>query len=84
MKTFVFTWYKNEKYGNPIERHNLIQVPAGPDIGTSAKRATDVFCKNFGNLKQNTIISIQEMANGKPVGEPIVPQEDTSIIPTKK
>ena len=84
MKTFMFTWYKNEKYGNPIERHNLIQVTAGPDIGTSAERATNVFCKNFGNLKQNTIISIQEMANGKPVGEPIVPQEDTSIIPIKK
>ena len=41
-------------------------------------------CKNFGNLKHNTIVSIQEMADGKPVGEPIVPQEDTSIIPTKK
>lgn len=84
MKTFMFTWYENEKYGNRIKRHNLIQVTAGPDIGASAKRATDVFCKNFGNLKQNTIISIQEMANGKPIGEPIVPQEDTSIIPIKK
>lgn len=84
MKTFMFTWYKNERYGSPIERHNLIQVTAGPDIGVSAKRATDVFCKTFGSLKYNTIVSIQEMADGKPVGEPIVPQEDTSIIPTKK
>ena len=84
MKTFIFTWYKNEKYGNPIERHNLIQVTAGPDIGTSAKKATDVFCQTFGSLKYNTIVSIQEMANGKPVGELIIPQEDTSIIPTKK
>ena len=84
MKTFMFTWYKNERYGSPIERHNLIQVTAGPDIGVSAKKATDVFCKTFGSLKYNTIESIQEMADGKPVGEPIVPQEDTTIIPTKK
>ena len=84
MKTFMFTWYKNERYGQPIERHSKIKVVAGPDLGTSAKRATDVFCNTFGNLKKNTIISIQEMVDGKPVGEPIIPQEDTSIVPTKR
>jgi hypothetical protein len=80
----MFTWYKNEKYREPIECHNLIQVKGGPDTATSAKYATEVFCKNFGNLKKNTIISIQEMKDGEPIGEPIVPQEDTSIIPTKR
>ena len=83
MKTFMFTWYKNEKYGQPIERHSEIKVPAGPDLGTSAHKATDVFCKAFGNLKKNTIVSIQEMVDGQPVGEPIVPQAENRIMPTK-
>ena len=83
MKHFMFTWYKNERYGTPIERHNLITV-AGKETPAAAKSATEVFCRQFGNLKVNTIVSIQEMVNDKPVGEPIVPQEDSSIVPTKK
>ena len=84
MQTFVITWHKNERYGKSIERKTSIQVTSSPDIGLSAKRATDIFCSTFGNLKRNTIISIQEMKDGEPYGEPIVPAEDTSIIPTKK
>lgn len=84
MKTFMFTWYKNVKYSSPIERYSTVRVPAGPDLGLSAKRATEIFCSQFGSLKTNTIVSIQEMVDGKPVGEPIVPQEDTAIVPTKR
>ena len=83
MKRFIFTWYENVKYGTPVERKNIITVKNKGDIGMTAKAATDVFTKNFGSLKYNTIVSIQEIdENGNPVGEPIIPQEDSSIIPT--
>lgn len=84
MQTFVITWYKNERYGKPIERRTSIQVTSSADIGHSAKRVVDIFCSTFGNLKRNTIISVQEMKNGEPYGEPIVPSDETSIVPTRK
>ena len=83
---FIFTWYENVKYGNPVERKNTISVMNKGDIGATAKAAkaaTEVFTRNFGSLRYNTILSIQEIdADGNPVGEPITPQEDSSIIPT--
>lgn len=85
MRKFIFTWYKNVKYGKPVERKNTISVINKGDIGMTAKAATNVFTKNFGSLKYNTIVSIQEIdENGNPVGEPITPQENSSIIPTGK
>ena len=85
MRKFIFTWYENVKYGKPVERKNTISVINKGDIGATAKAATNVFTKNFGSLKCNTIISIQEInENGDAVGEPITPQEDSSIIPTGK
>ena len=36
------------------------------------------------HFSRNTIISIQEMKNGEPYGEPIVPSDETSIVPTRK
>lgn len=85
-RNFVFKWYENVKYGTPITRVNCILVSKGTgDIGRDAKLATDLFCKSFGNLKKNTIVSIQELNEaGKPVGEPIIPAEKNSIIPEKK
>ena len=83
MRKFIFTWYENVKYGKPVERKNTISVINKGDIGMTAKAATEVFTKNFGSLKYNTIVSIQEIdENGAAVGEPITPQEDSSIIPT--
>ena len=83
VRNFSFKWYKNEKYGKPTVRTNSITVSnASADTGHAAKAATDIFCKTFGNLKVNTIESIQEYNENGPVGEPIVPNEDTSIIPT--
>lgn len=82
MKNFEFTWYANERYGEPIQRKNIVGLskPTGL-IEYDAKAATELFTKGFGNLKKNTIVSIQELdAKGNPVGEPIVPDTD-AIVP---
>ncbi len=70
MKTFEILWFKNEKYGNPIERKVVVQ-------SIDAQSALQVFMSANGNLKKNTIIHIQELdKNGEPVGEPIVPENE--------
>jgi hypothetical protein len=70
MKTFEILWFKNEKYGNPIERKTLIQ-------SIDAQSALQVFMSANGNLKKNTVIHIQELdKNGEPIGEPIVPEDE--------
>ena len=69
-KTFEILWFKNEKYGNPIERKVVVQ-------SIDAQSALQVFMSANGNLKKNTIIHIQELdRNGEPVGEPIVPENE--------
>ena len=84
-RKFAFTWYENPKYGNPITRTNAVEVPnASPDTGMVAKTAVALFTKSFGNLKKNTIVSIQEFNDKGPVGEPITPNDENDIVPTKK
>lgn len=84
-RTFIFNWYENTRYDSPIERKNTVVVARTNDIGHDAKQATEVFCKSFGNLKKNTINSIQEInEKGESIGEPIIPAEENSIIPAKK
>ena len=71
MKTFEILWFKNEKYGNPIERKTQVQ-------SADAQSALQVFMRANGNLKTNTVIHIQELdKEGNPVGEPIVPMDET-------
>ena len=76
-KRFLFTWIpKNCNF----ERHNIITVLCKPSevktIAIAADRATSVFQKTFGNLKQNDIVSIQEIGEDNTyIGEPIVPSE---------
>ena len=83
-RIFNFIWYKNERY-RIMERESLITVISTGDIGYDAKQAVEVFCKTFGNLKKNTIISIQEVnEKNEPIGEPIIPMNENSIIPIKK
>lgn len=84
-KDFLFVWYKKEKYGNNIERHNLISIETKvDDIGVNAKTAMNLFCNQFGNLKNNEIVCIQELdANGNAVGEPIVPINGSNMVPLK-
>jgi hypothetical protein len=84
-RNFAFTWHKNEKCIEPIIRHNSITVSnASDDTAFAAKAATELFCKTFGNLKKNTIISIQEYNEKGPVGEPIIPTDNNSIVPLSK
>lgn len=67
MKNFIFNWYRNEKYSEPIDRNIKIQ-------SVDAKSATEIFMKTFGNLKKNTINYIQEIdENHQPIGEKIIP-----------
>ena len=78
MSNFIFSWYKNERYGNPIERTNKISA-------NSASAATDLFCKTFGDLRSTTIVKIQEVdADGADVGLPILPAEETHFLPVGK
>lgn len=85
VRNFSFKWYKNEKYGKKVLRTNSITVSnASSEVGEAAKAATDLFCKTFGNLKRNTIMSIQEYNEDGPVGEPIVPTDGSSIVPIGK
>ena len=83
-RIFDFTWYENVRFGQLMVRTYRVMVASNNgDVGQAAKAATNVFTKNFGNLKRTTIVSIQEIdEKGEKVGEPIVPQDDTSIVPT--
>ena len=82
-RIFDFTWHENVKFGQPMVRTNRVMIAGKGDIGQDAKATTNVFTKNFGNLRKNTIVSIQEInEKGEKVGEPIIPQDNTSIIPT--
>lgn len=83
MRSFEFTWYEIQDR-NKIERHNIIKgsIKDDAEVGAAAKLATDLFCKTFGNLKKNTIISIQEIdKDGRPVGEVITPMGESKVIP---
>ena len=82
---FSFKWYKNEKYREPMERINSVTVTDAPtDTALAAKTAVALFTRNFGSLKANTIVSIQEYNENGPVGELIIPSDDTDIVPVKK
>ena len=71
MRTFEILWFKNEKYGNPIERKTIVQ-------SVDAQSALQIFMRTNGNLKTNTVIHIQEVDYlGSPIGEPIVPMDET-------
>ena len=84
-RIFLITWKENKR--NSIERTNKISVssPVG-DIGQDAKAALNLFCANFGNLKKNEIITIQEVDEyGVEIGEPIKPtSNENNIVPYKK
>lgn len=89
MNYFIINWYSN-KDKSKFERFTPIMTPG------DAQNALNIFMKEFGNLKRNTVNYIQEMTptNAKdndklfgfkknlvPKGEKIVPDEDTTLIP---
>lgn len=85
MRKFEVTWY-SKKDKAKIERHNTVMVskPNG-DIGKDAKAASEIFCATFGSLKKNEIVKLQEIDDaGAPIGEPITPMEDSSVVPVRK
>ena len=87
-RTYEFNWYvtKDAKYGKtPITRKTMIEL-ANPKGETSvdAKDALSLFTRGFGNLKQNTIVSIKEFGEDGQIGEDIIPSEENSIIPSGK
>ena len=86
VRNYKFNWYKNEKYGEPLERHTFVRLTdAVGRVEVDAKRATELFVKSIGSLKYNTIISIQEFDDaGQQLGEDIIPEEGSSIVPTAK
>ena len=70
MKNFIFEWYKNDKYHDPIVRHTHIE-------STDMKSAVYAFKKTFGSLKKNTINFIQEISStGKSIGDKVIPYKD--------
>jgi len=84
-RNYIFEWYNNKdsKYiGTPLVRHTKIRLsnPTG-ETSIDAKNATDIFTRNFGNLKQVTIVKIKELDEHGQIGEDIIPQEEEKIIP---
>lgn len=70
MKTFVVSWYKNVKFGEPITRYTEVKT-------IDAQAALQLCMKMNGNLKKITVIQIQEInpVTLEPVGEPIKPMD---------
>jgi hypothetical protein len=85
-RNYRFEWYKNERYGEPLKRHTFITVsPATGKVEKDGKRAVELFIAAFGGLKYNTIVKIQELDEEmNQIGEDIVPQEGSVIVPTAR
>lgn len=88
-RNYQIKWYetKNTKYEkDPFYRINSITLskPTGR-TNIDAKSAINIFCKNFGNLRKNTIVFIKEFDENGQIGEDIVPStNEDAIIPIKK
>ena len=83
-RSYQFNWYetKSTRYGKPpLARTNTVKLstPTG-DTKIDAKRALEIFMKQFGNLNKNTIISIKEFGENGQIGEDIVPTKK-GIVP---
>ena len=84
---YLFNWYetKSAKYGKPLTRTSKInlQHPCGK-VEFDAKKAVELFVRAYGSLNKNSIISIKEFDENGQIGEDIIPQEGSSIVPTKR
>lgn len=87
IRSYEITWYalNDTRYGREAQiRTTNIKIgrPRGV-TSVDAKAAVDLFCKEFGNLKRNAIVSIKELdENGEQIGEDIKPTGENGIIPT--
>ena len=64
-----------EKIHQEIRRN-----PTGK-VEVDAKKAVEIFIRGFGNLKQNTILSIKEFDENGQIGEDIIPTDGSTIVP---
>ena len=80
VRYYMIEWYSNK---DNIHRTNKVVInnPTG-ETSKDAQHALDLFIKGFGNLKKNTVVKIQEFGEEGQIGEDIVPQGETSIVPT--
>lgn len=83
LRYYLIEWHENRLFGKPINRTCKIELsePTG-DTAKDAHHALDLFIQGFGNLKKNTVTKIQEFGPEGQIGEDIVPQDNTSIVPT--
>ena len=88
MRKFSISWQEKQKqkFGEPsIRISNIILSKSTGNIGKDAKAALNILISNFKALKYSDVINIQEIdKEGNPIGEPIKPMEDTSMVPTSK
>lgn len=59
MNYFIFNWYKNEKYGEPVHRQNVVAAANRND-------AELAFYREFGNPRWVTVNWIQPCIPNKP------------------
>lgn len=81
IRNYNIIWYPT-KDGKNFERSTFIKLskPLGK-TEFDAKAALNIFMAQCGNLRRNTIVKIIEMDENGQIGEPIVPTEDSAIIP---
>jgi hypothetical protein len=60
LNSYIFKWFKYEKYGEPIVRETLIE-------SSNVNSAMSVFKQSFGGMKKNAIVSIRDVKNQKDV-----------------
>lgn len=87
-RTFNVTWATKSTKTWKVEptRTTKVEIPnASDDIGIAAHSALQVFTRLNGSLAKIDVVSLQEIdADGAAIGEPIVPDTDSSIIPAGK
>ena len=86
MRKFSISWQEKQKFGKPSIRTTNITLskPTG-DIGYDAKAALNILCNHFGNLRKIEIHAIQEIdEEDNPIGEPIKPIGESSVVPVSK
>ena len=84
---YIFKWYEKTTHWEKenIIRYNRINIPNPTGkVEIDAKKAVEYFIRGFGNLKQNTILSIKEFDENGQIGEDIIPAAENTIVPIKK
>lgn len=74
MNSFEFTWNKNEKYGEPITRKNIVQTKG------DYKAAVAAFMSAFGNTRKNTIESVRNCSTNESFVPTVVRQRNGKYI----